>query len=159
MHIPVLSGALWDMKQVHSFCAYFCSGWSIVGYGTGAFWDLRIRSVGLEILSALLQMMEHHDDVNKWKHFPRYWPFVRGIHRSPVNSPHKGQWREWWGWWFETPSGPLWRHRNDHAISRTGIELSAMRFLEIWTVFTWKTFLHGIYSCPRPQCVNKLMSQ
>ena len=27
------------------------------------------------------------------KHFPRYWPFVRGIHRSPVNSSHKGQWR------------------------------------------------------------------
>ena len=34
-----------------------------------------------------------HDDVIKWKHFPRYWPFVRGIHRSPVNSPHKGQCR------------------------------------------------------------------
>ena len=32
-----------------------------------------------------------HEDVIKWKHFPRYWPFVRGIHRSPVNSPHKGQ--------------------------------------------------------------------
>ena len=29
----------------------------------------------------------------KWKYFPRYWPFVPGIHRSPVNSPHKGQWR------------------------------------------------------------------
>ena len=28
----------------------------------------------------------HNDDVIKWKHFPRYWPFVRGIH------PHKGQW-------------------------------------------------------------------
>ena len=35
----------------------------------------------------------HHDDVIKWKHFPRYWPFVRRIYRSPVNSPHKGQWR------------------------------------------------------------------
>ena len=35
--------------------------------------------------------MRKHDDVVKWKHFPRYWPFVRGIHRSPVNSPHKGQ--------------------------------------------------------------------
>ena len=35
----------------------------------------------------------NHDDVIKWKLFPRYWPFVRGIHRSPVNSPHKGQWR------------------------------------------------------------------
>ena len=34
-----------------------------------------------------------HDDVIKWKHFPRHWPFERGIHRSPVNSPHKGQWR------------------------------------------------------------------
>ena len=34
-----------------------------------------------------------HDDVIKWKFFSRYWPFVRGIHRSPVNSPHKGQWR------------------------------------------------------------------
>ena len=30
---------------------------------------------------------------HQWKHFPRYWPFVRGIHRSPLNSPHKGQWR------------------------------------------------------------------
>ena len=34
-----------------------------------------------------------HDDVIKWKHFLHYWPFVRGSHRSPVNSPHKGQWR------------------------------------------------------------------
>ena len=34
-----------------------------------------------------------YDDVIKWKHFPRNWPFVRWIHRSPVNSPPKGQWR------------------------------------------------------------------
>ena len=34
-----------------------------------------------------------HDDVIKWKQFPRYWPFVRRIHRSPVKSPLKGQWR------------------------------------------------------------------
>ena len=38
-------------------------------------------------------VIQTHDDVMKLKHFPRYWPFVRGIHRSPVNSPHKGQWR------------------------------------------------------------------
>ena len=49
-----------------------------------------------------------HDDVIKWKHFQRYWPFVRGIQQSPVTSPHKGQ----WGWWFETLSRPLWRHSN-----------------------------------------------
>ena len=32
-----------------------------------------------------------HDDVIKWKDFPRYWPFVWGIHRSLVNSPNKSQ--------------------------------------------------------------------
>ena len=42
---------------------------------------------------SLARSKTYHDDVIKWKHFPRYWPFVRGIHRSPVNSPHKGQWR------------------------------------------------------------------
>ena len=34
----------------------------------------------------------NHDDVIKWENFPCYWPFVRGIHRSPVDSPHNGQW-------------------------------------------------------------------
>ena len=36
---------------------------------------------------------DFNDDVIKWKHFPRSWPFVRWIRRSPVNSPHKDHWR------------------------------------------------------------------
>ena len=61
------------------------------------------------------------DDVIKCKHFPRYWPFVRGIHWSPVNSLHKGQWHEvyiflWsahWinGWANNREAGDLRRHR------------------------------------------------
>ena len=39
------------------------------------------------------ELLAYHDDVIKWKHFPRYWPSVRGIHRSPMNSTHKSQWR------------------------------------------------------------------
>ena len=151
-----------------------------------------------------------HGDVIKWKHFPRCWPSVRGIHRSPASnaelwtnswanhqdagdlrrhrahidvtvmicnsvvflymlnlvifhrfwrayslshddvikwkifrvtgcagkSPATGEFpaqrpvtrsfgvffdlrlykrssKQWWGWWFETPSHPLWRHCND----------------------------------------------
>ena len=27
------------------------------------------------------------------QYFPRYWTNLWGIHRSPVNSPYKGQWR------------------------------------------------------------------
>ena len=52
---------------------------ALVLYGLGDVIEWRARS--------------GHEDVIKWKQFPRYWPFVRGIHRSPVNSPHKGQWR------------------------------------------------------------------
>ena len=42
---------------------------------------------------SLLETEIVHDDVIKWKHFPRHWPFVRGIHRSTVSSPYKGKWR------------------------------------------------------------------
>ena len=72
----------------------------------------------------------YHENVIKWNHFPRYWPFVRGFHRSPVNSPHKrpvtrsfdvffdlrlNKWlsKQSWGWWFVTALRPLWRHCND----------------------------------------------
>ena len=67
-----------------------------------------------------------HDDVINWKHFPRYWPFVRGIHRSPVNSPHKGQWRGalmfslicvWInGWVNNGETGDLRRHRPHYDV-------------------------------------------
>ena len=53
----------------------------------GGVWDDGIGDFRLD------ETKENHDDVIKWKHFPRYWPFVREIHRSPVNFPHKGQWR------------------------------------------------------------------
>ena len=46
--------------------------------------------------------------ISWWRHqmktFPRFWPFVRGIHWSQVNSPHKGQWR-----------GALISRENHHA--------------------------------------------
>ena len=64
---------------------------------------------------------QYHHDVIKWKHFPRNWPFARGIHRSSVNSPHKGQWRGAWmfsliwawinGWVNSREAGDLRRRR------------------------------------------------
>ena len=67
-----------------------------------------------------------HDDVIKRRHFPRYWPFVRGFHRSPVNCPHKGQWRgalmfslicAWINAWVNNrEAGDLRRHRPHHDV-------------------------------------------
>ena len=78
-----------------------------------------------------------HDNVTEWKHFPRYWPFARGIHRSPVNSPHKGQWRDiWWffficalinGWVNCGETGDLRRHRAHY-------DVIVMRWLSAGTV-------------------------
>ena len=42
----------------------------------------------------MLLAMSNHDDEIKWKHFPRYWSSVSIIHRSPMDSTHKGQWRK-----------------------------------------------------------------
>ena len=67
-----------------------------------------------------------HDDVIKWKQFPRYWPFVRGILRWLVNYPHKGQWRgalmfpliyAWIkAWGNNREAGDLRRHRTHYDV-------------------------------------------
>ena len=58
-----------------------------------AFHWLRLNYVHMKYAHGRRITFYYHDDAIKWKHFPRYWPFVWGIHRSPVNSPHKDQWR------------------------------------------------------------------
>ena len=112
---------------------------------SGKWWSV---CLGLSVLSRCLLSVKRHvnandpfyhllvvkyayDDVIKWKHIPRYWPFVRGIHRPPVNSPHKGQWRgasmfsltrAWLNGWVNNReagdlsrrrAGSLWRYCNE----------------------------------------------
>ena len=84
-----------------------------------------------------------HDDVINWKHIPRYWPFVRGIHRSPVNSPHKRQWRGafmfsliWaWlnGWVNNREAGDLRRHHAHYDV----IVMWGMYGTVIWVLTGW----------------------
>ena len=63
--------------------------WEI--YNKHSIWDSKCD---LTLVNSVVPTVTiRHDDVIKWKHFPRNWPFVWGIHRSPVNSPHKGRWR------------------------------------------------------------------
>ena len=86
-----------------------------------------------------------HDDVIKCEHFQRYWPFVWGIHRPPVNSPHKDQWRgalmffmicaliNCWANNREAPSRPLWR-----TVMRKAMHVSPKFFL-------LEMFLHRLH--------------
>ena len=76
-------------------------------------------SLALKYSHDCVRPRKEHDDVIKWKHCPRYCSVVRGIHRSPVESPHKCQClnkrlsKQSRHWWFETSSSSLWHHYND----------------------------------------------
>ena len=80
------------------------------------------------------------DDVITWKRFPRYMPFVRGIHRLPAVYPHKGPvartsyvsfdvslnkllYKQHSGWWFQTPRGSCDVIVMERVIFKTGIFL------------------------------------
>ena len=91
---------------------HFCKGNDLWGHSLDICATLKSRS----------NTRKDHDDVIKWKHFPCYWPFVRGVHRSPVlpltNASdgafdvfydmrlNKRLSKQSWGWWFETPLRP-----------------------------------------------------
>ena len=92
-HLPLVVQFTLEPEMICSF------RWSIFLCGDGRVANYVSQFSPNGFFSALLGVSVvtttylSHDDVIKWKHFPRNWPFVRGIHRSPVNSPHKGQWR------------------------------------------------------------------
>ena len=114
-----------------------------------------------------------HDDVIKWKHFPCYWPFVREIHRSPLISPRKGQWRgalmfslicAWInGWVNNYQDDDLRRHRAHYDV--TVMEISIFKSMSrrifkpvfwltgntstnqsLFWVFKWNFGYHGLWS-------------
>ena len=73
-----------------------------------------------------------HDDVIKWKIFPRYWLIVRGIHRSPVSSPHKASDAELWWFFFICASINGWvnnREAGNLKLHRTHYDVIAMKRL------------------------------
>ena len=105
-----------------------------------------------------------HDDVIKWKYFPRYWPFVWGIHRSPVNSPHKGQWGgaltfsfiyAWTNDWVNNrDAGDLRRHRAHDDVTVMVI-MVILRFLSrfMWYIATLTHWGRVTHMCIRKRII------
>ena len=59
-------------------------------------WERRLCAHRQQTVTSQATCALTHDGVVVWKHFPKYWPFVRGIHWSLVD----------WEVFFIT--GPLW---------------------------------------------------
>ena len=107
-----------------------------------------------------------HDDIIKWKLFLHYWPFAWGIHRSPVNSPHKGQWRgalmfslicAWInGWVSDLEAGDLRCHGTHYDV----IVMSTMGFplLVRWHLYieSGPRFPGKAHSFPQQLVINEM---
>ena len=96
-----------------------------------------IKAVLINNITLVPLIVTHPNNVGPWsistmmtssnEKFPRYWPLVRGIHRSPVNSTHKGQWRgalvfpltcaRIHGWVNNREAGDLRRHRGNYDVT------------------------------------------
>ena len=101
----------------------------------------------------------HHDDVIKWKHFPRYWPFGD---RWPVNSshkvtrsfdvsfdlrPNKRLSKQLWGWWFVPSSRSLWRQCN--------VPFLDVELVQGFELFSYRTFSESLAVCKgKPRVTN-----
>ena len=117
---------------------------SMAVHVSNLFWSSRMIDSGRRVIVKYMYLgiLVHCDwdagllnDVIKWKHFPRYWPFLRGIHRSVVNFPAQRPVTQSFyifldlclikrlsehsrGWWFELLSRPLWRRCNGYHVLR-----------------------------------------
>ena len=49
--------------------------------------------------------------------------------------------KQWCGWWFETPSGPVWRHRITHLLCEPPYQRVQRHILISWS---------GVYKCMCP---------
>ena len=93
-----------------------------------------------------------HDEVIQWKHLPRYWRLVKGIHqRIPLTKANDvGLWYFFFDLrlnkrlrkqsrrrWFETPSRSLWHHCNDREHQLT-FQSNANEYVAVWwRIYGW----------------------
>ena len=118
--------------------------------------DFEVRIVGLEEINVgwqseiLMNSLEHqaghflHGRFNVsanpfrpwWRHFPRYWPFVWGIHRSRWNPCTKASDAELWcflwinDWVNNDEAGDVRRHRGHHDVN---VMVNSM--ITVWCYF------------------------
>ena len=89
--------------------------------------------------------------------FPRYRPFVRGIHLLPVKSPHKGQWRGALmfplicAWTNETPM--IW---DAIALIMTSLQWMKRTVLPVCMGSVSWGCRSQMTRCPQPDCLMEL---
>ena len=68
----------------------------------------------IETFSALLAICAGNSPVTG--EFPTQRPVTRSFDVFFDQHPNERLSKQWWGWWFETLSSPLWRHHNGSGV-------------------------------------------
>ena len=93
----------------------------------------------METFSALLAIWAGNSPVSG--EFSAQRPVTRSFDVFFDLCPNKRLSKQSWGWWFETPSGSLWRHSNYKVISHWG----RVRIQD----HHWSTYWPVAYQAPR----------
>ena len=103
--VPILQDCFTDTKSKTTQCAYFM-GYIVDNNSAISWWRHQ-----METFSALLAICAGNSPVPG--EFPSQRPVTRSFDVYFDLRPNERLSKQVWGWWFETPSSPLWRHRND----------------------------------------------
>ena len=96
--------------NLHRWCSNELSD-SITAMGSCPWWrhEMEKKSVLLAICAGNSPLTGE---------FPTQRPVTWGLDVFFDLRQNKRLSKKWWGWWFETPSRPLWRHCNDTVLTR-----------------------------------------
>ena len=82
--------------------------------------------------------------------FPAQRPVTRSVDVFFDLRPNKRLNKQSWGWWFETPSRPLWRHCND-----MGRAVGSSSLVQLFACSTSRVHLNQCYTISTRVIVNK----
>ena len=108
-----------------------------------AYWVVSWWRHQMETFSALLAICAGNSPVPG--EFPTQRPVTRSFDVYFDLRPNKRLSEQSWGWWFETPSRSLWRHRNDGNNNQIDPKHPPTHLLSL-ELHTWRRQVMGTFS-------------
>ena len=137
----------------HLVSYYIISHYPLISHSSEMLLFIKISGISwwrhqMETFSALLAICAENSPVTG--EFSAQRPVTRSCDVFFNLRLNKWLSKQWWGWWFETPSCPLWRHRNVNSVF--SITLSLLFIICKWYsyiyTYIYKTLI-GFLGCGR----------